>query len=228
MIIEDNLGNKLDYFDKFPQNENIGISLSGGADSALLLFFFIKMVYERKDFNIKIYPIHGYDANRKAQIANDCESWVIANNIVNWMRHYFFGRPFLDDILQSPHVFSYYKDNTKIHHHKPHFEYMCKRYNIGSIAYGLTKNMENNPRENQELWNNTELKKLSENEKTWKSFPFGTVDKKFIAYQYEKYDILDLSKLTVSCVADSPSPCKKCYWCGERYWAFGNYDGGVQ
>ena len=43
--------------------------------------------------------------------------------------------------------------------------------------------------------------------------------------QYEKYGIMDLSLLTVSCIGD-PGPCSKCFWCKERKWAFGNYDGG--
>jgi NH3-dependent NAD+ synthetase len=39
----------MQYFDNYPNNENIGLSLSGGADSALLLYLFAKMINDRKE-----------------------------------------------------------------------------------------------------------------------------------------------------------------------------------
>jgi 7-cyano-7-deazaguanine synthase in queuosine biosynthesis len=59
-------------------------------------------------------------------------------------------------------------------------------------------------------------------------FPWSIVDKKFIAAQYKKFGIEELSTLTNSCIISSKSPCKKCWWCKERYWAFGSYDGGIK
>ena len=69
------------------------------------------------------------------------------------------------------------------------------------------------------------------------SAPFDNVNKKFIAelYKGEPYMIDQVYPLTASCVSDVSldtnhwqSPCKQCWWCQERYWAFGSYDGGVQ
>ena len=60
--------------------------------------------------------------------------------------------------------------------------------------------------------------------------PFTLVDKSFIAHFYHKYDLMDLYKQTVSCtgdVTDKKYPCRKCFWCHEKKWAFGSYDGGV-
>jgi len=57
--------------------------------------------------------------------------------------------------------------------------------------------------------------------------PFGFVDKKFAAYNYKKYDLMDsIFPLTKSCVDPdvNGSPCRNCSWCLEKYWAYGMYD----
>ena len=69
------------------------------------------------------------------------------------------------------------------------------------------------------------------------SAPFDNVNKKFIAelYKNEHYMMDEVYPLTASCISDNALdtnywqlPCKRCWWCKERYWAFGSYDGGVQ
>jgi hypothetical protein len=70
-------------------------------------------------------------------------------------------------------------------------------------------------------------------------FPWKYVNKKFIAHQYKKYNLMEnLYPLTESCVTETVDnlllmgsklfPCKTCYWCREKYWAFGSFDGGIQ
>ena len=64
--------------------------------------------------------------------------------------------------------------------------------------------------------------------------PFVNVDKKFVADLYKQFDLMDdLFPLTMSCIGFDyqtnyfTEPCKKCYWCHEKKWAFGCYDGGL-
>ena len=58
----------------------------------------------------------------------------------------------------------------------------------------------------------------------WHYQPFINHDKKRIAQLYKQYNLQDLAELTVSCEAEqSPRPCKTCWWCKEKYWAFGFY-----
>lgn len=230
MILEDDRGNKLDYFDRFPKNTNIGISLSGGTDSALLLFFFIKMVLERRDMDVKIYPIHGYDESRFKQKQTNHESWRTALKIEDWMRRHFYARPGIENILQPVNIFAYNKTQpSKREYHQPHFNYVCKRYDIPNhIVYGFTQGMPDELRPHQELVSDEQFFEYAQHPTKWINFPWGTVDKKFIAYQYKKYDIMDLSNLTGSCISDDTTPCKTCFWCRERFWAFKSYDGGVQ
>jgi len=61
--------------------------------------------------------------------------------------------------------------------------------------------------------------------------PLINVTKKFVADIYYKYQLMDsIFPLTRSCVGDAEEtdyysrPCKECWWCQEKYWAFGSYD----
>ena len=61
--------------------------------------------------------------------------------------------------------------------------------------------------------------------------PFKDVDKRFTAQLYEDEFLLEtLFPLTRSCLGSAEvtdyheKPCKMCYWCEEKYWAFGQYD----
>jgi len=57
--------------------------------------------------------------------------------------------------------------------------------------------------------------------------PFVAVNKKKIAELYEEYKVLDsLFPITRSCYnKDIPTGhCKMCWWCDERRWAFGRYE----
>lgn len=54
--------------------------------------------------------------------------------------------------------------------------------------------------------------------------PFTMLNKKNIAEIYCNENIEDLAKLTNSCSTDYEDfPCKKCFACKEKYWAFGYY-----
>ena len=56
--------------------------------------------------------------------------------------------------------------------------------------------------------------------------PFINVDKKFVADIYRSNDIMDLYELTSSCVGSAENtnfhtePCGVCFWCHEKKWAF--------
>lgn len=77
-------------------------------------------------------------------------------------------------------------------------------------------------------------------EENIKETPWYAVDKTFIAAMYQKFDLMDgLYPLTESCTHapyldtcrgtkfEKP-PCRTCYWCNERYYAFGSYDYALQ
>ena len=65
--------------------------------------------------------------------------------------------------------------------------------------------------------------------------PFNNVDKRFIAENYKICNLMDeLFPITASCVGYAKAtdnfskPCKECWWCREKKWAFGMYDGCIK
>jgi 7-cyano-7-deazaguanine synthase in queuosine biosynthesis len=52
--------------------------------------------------------------------------------------------------------------------------------------------------------------------------PFATIDKQMIRTLIEKHEVGRLTSVTISCEVSDPA-CGKCWWCEERKWAFGNY-----
>jgi hypothetical protein len=65
--------------------------------------------------------------------------------------------------------------------------------------------------------------------------PFVNVDKRFVAGLYEQEGLMDtLYLMTESCIGFAietnwfTEPCKQCFWCWEKYWAFNSYDRGLK
>ena len=69
MIYSNEFGT-VNFFDEYPElysKKNIGINLSGGVDSAFLLFILCKKI-KTNNLNIKIIPITGVDYERPLNI----------------------------------------------------------------------------------------------------------------------------------------------------------------
>ena len=64
--------------------------------------------------------------------------------------------------------------------------------------------------------------------------PFTNMHKQDLALIYKMYDLKELFELTVSCIGHYDNTdgfaksCKECWWCREKKWAFGMYDGGIK
>lgn len=110
-----------------------------------------------------------------------------------------------------------------------------QRYECTLSGHGITKNPpielpHAEPRRNREYEPMVVLKSGNVQYR-----PFVNVDKKFIAELYEQYDLMDdLFPMTASCIGNNEDtkfhtePCRTCFWCHEKLWAFGCYDGGIK
>tara|TARA_B110000902_G_C14214129_1_gene552495 strand:- start:106 stop:798 length:693 start_codon:yes stop_codon:yes gene_type:complete len=223
MILKDDGETTVDYFSKFPSNiENIGLSLSGGMDSALILWCLVEMLRGREDYwrDVKIWCMHGYDTHR-----TKTHSYEAAQRVLDWVKWYHRDTT----IIQPLHVFAYDKtraDQSKMQFHKPNEEYLKRRRKCDVVITGITQDHTGHGRTNNQTnayFSNQDL--AAETKISWR-YPFGAVNKEFIAHQYKHYELHGLRAITVSCTADSKTPCQKCFWCQERFWAFGDYDGG--
>lgn len=215
-------GHIVDYFETFPIGvKHIGLGLSGGTDSALTLYCLAATIESKQQqHRMEIYPVHGYDLRRTV-----AKSYQVVENIVQYVRLCF---PAVT--IHNPHVVAFRKTDADIvtaNYLMNAKEYLKRRYNVQVFVEGLTKGMPNSVRPNSGTHDPTDEDMAGLQKRYPLRFPFGGVRKDFIAAQYKNLDILPLSLKTVSCIDDNTTPCKTCWWCQERYWAFGNYDGGV-
>lgn len=219
MILEHD-GQTVDFFDKFPEDiNNIGIYLSGGTDSALILYLLIKMADDRGQ-KLNIYPINGYDVTTP-----QCDSEIPARAVLNYIKN-ITGTTRIADLMVYPYI---HLDKPKYYYLKPVKQYLSLKKNVNHIIFGTSQGMPDLERpvfhENSAV--GEELIHISETRNDI-MVPWAKVNKKFIAAQYDKFNLKKLSNITGSCVMNGSSPCKECWWCKERYWAFGSYDGGIQ
>ena len=209
----------IDYFNKFPSDINaIAVTVSGGTDSTLAFYCLLATLKQRGQ-RTRVFPIHGYDTAR-----TKVQSWKTALNIYKWVTK---KTRLTVDPLQ---IFAYTKDRPlgTLHHLYPQFQYLQERYGIKDMITGDTMGMPDSPRPNTGREDDPDEQKIQQIALMHPlSFPFVTVNKKFIAHQYMTLGILELSTLTTSCISNDTKPCKSCWWCKERHWAFKNYDGGV-
>lgn len=198
----------------------MGLYLSGGADSALTLFRLAKMIDDKKQSHrMEIYPIHGYDIRRTT-----ARSFEAVDRIVQYVRQEYPNVKICD-----PHIVAFRKqptDHVTTNYLDHAIEYLTRRYKIQVFIYSVTQGMDLSDRPVGEGDMNQKQYLIAQ-QKNPLAWPFAHLTKKDIADQYKSLDILPLSLLTVSCIADREGPCRDCWWCRERHWAFNNYDGGV-
>ena len=222
---------------------NIAISLSGGADSAILAYILCGFIpKDRLGFKINIIshirmwktkPWQGYDSQNVYQ--------YLVNNFphISFKRHTNFISPELEWGSKGPTIIDEYGklvsgDNVEI---RAFAEYVGYQENIDAYYNAVSRNPKNvdfkgmitrdiDPNsENQHL---TIMKHLDK----WAIHPFRFVEKSWVIKQYYRLNVLDLLDITRSCegefegldyksyIPGQPVPtCDKCFWCNERTWA---------
>jgi len=222
-------------FDIPDRYKKIAINLSGGADSAILMYLVVKYLIKKERSNTEVNAL---------TCAND-------------LKHRWNAR-------KSADVINYILDKTQFDQFNMHYTYYRKEQNqthvlgipqqlfedkkIDLVVTGLTSNPKNLALVediNGKIVNLNEtglseriaLSKLKPcfwtvNNTTYYT-PFVNVDKRFISFLYKEFEADELLQLTRSCedIPDTAyynrdfenNPCGKCWWCLERKWAFGEF-----
>ena len=236
------------YFDidgvRIPYNtewNNIAISVSGGADSALLAYLLCDLAKEH---------------NTTIHIINHVRMWKTrpwqqydADRVYNWLfqrfyhttfkRHINFIAPDIEYGNIGPNLTDEYGkqvsgDNIQ---QRAYAEFVCYKNNVDAYYNAVTHNprlaLFNGMRERDVERNdsNTHLEYMIHMGKV-ASHPFRFVDKSWVLKQYKEFDIMDLFEITRSCEGEfegidyttykpgqSVPTCGKCFWCKEREWA---------
>ena len=192
-----------------------GILVSGGADSALLLYFLMKNTNK---------TIHIFSLGNQKKIKNLKTSIDVVSKCAE-----------LTDNYNFIHHINYEKEKSR-----ENLFYLptlfLKNKIISCVYTGITKNppdfvtanFKNVSKEDDErnpnIIRDTQIREYF--------IPWTNLDKKSIAFIYTKYNLIDtLFQVTRSCeILDekidqnlTDEHCGKCWWCEERIWGFGRY-----
>ena len=248
----------VDFFDfDHSMHDNLFISFSAGTDSSLLLYLACTYLSDKrivchtgtdtsKDPFVGEYATDIIIWMRKQfphlEIAH--EQYVFNSMDLKWIE---IARKEIEEAESKgegwrfPTVFGHAK---AVAAREPKRE-IRKRYNITMSTHGITRNPPvevqkemgfthvAEPRRNAE--HHYDILNPSKSGKNLHVKPFVNIDKRWIAGMYEQLGLMDeLFPMTASCIGDNEDskfytePCGKCFWCYEKKWAFGCYDGGIK
>lgn len=234
MIYESSIGN-LDFWTPYEDRLNtftkIGINLSAGTDSALVLYMTCRELVDKP--HVTIIPVTGVDVLRPTNEWN-------AKEIVMLMKEWF------PTVRFGEHQINKYRKlnpSDKTRNHVEHENKLRDEGIIDVLFHGRTANPPEDVAKKHDLLSDRETRRdvygntrIPYHENHGKPFycPMEYLDKRFVAEQYHKFNLMeDLFPITASCIAHAnetdyfTKPCKSCWWCREKKWAFGMYDGGV-
>ena len=252
-------GKTIDFFEfdyKSISKGKLGVSISGGSDSALMFYLMAKHL---KD--VTLIPRHAIEEHNDP-LKSRPNSIFPTEKVIEYVKN-----KFPDADIAETYVFEIPRDDesmlakarelnqpgwkhypmsdkgvAKMLHMENDWKHAYKIGMYGLLCGGTTMNP---PQEILDSWKEKnskvywELRRSKNNVNLYDMKgtglshykPFVNVDKKFLAGLYRQEGIMDLHNITESCTgfaADTnwfTEPCKECFWCHERKWAFGSYDG---
>lgn len=224
----------------FDNDWNFAISVSGGADSALLAYLLSSVANENQSIHIinhirmwKTRPWQQYDAIGVYE--------YLTNRFpkLKYTLHKNFIAPDLEYGNIGPCITDEYNkkvsgDNIQ---QRAYAEFVCNNYNLDAYYNAVTRNPRN------ALFSGMKERSLEKNEGNKHleymihmgriaSHPFRFVEKSWVVKQYKRLEIMDLFDITRSCEGEFPDidyrtyvpkqkvpQCGECFWCKEREWA---------
>ena len=220
--------------------KRIAISVSGGADSALLAYLLIRHIaLEELDVEVHIISNVRMWKTRPWQRYNSL-------NVYNWLRYEFpdvklvrhegFIAPDIEYGRIGPTIKDEYgnmKSGDQLTA-RAYSEFLCHAYNIQAIYAGMTMNPQGagitNGMPDREPNTLQDLVQVVDG--VYVCHPFRHTAKDWIVQQYIEHGIMDLFYITRSCEGEfegidyttyTPNQyvptCGQCFWCQERDWA---------
>ena len=178
--------------------QHIGVMVSGGMDSSILLFLLLKEIQDRQ-LDVKltafIVPVDRLDATGYAY------------KVIDFLEKYFQIK-INSEIIGSgtlPHDL-----NIKVPAHLILYRKLVDKLYIGinqnpPIDFGVPAINRRSP--TAAIPDNVE-------------FPFIHLYKNHILELYRIFEVLDLAHITHSCGTNADIRCRRCFHCFERSWAF--------
>ena len=214
-----------------PQWKRIGISLSGGADSALLAYLILKETDADIYFTTQIRMWKTRPWQR-----------YVAQDVVEWFKNQFPNRiehieGFIPPEMEEPHTtyitdeYGMLKPGNRIIL-RSHNEYIAHLYNFDSWFSAVNRNPPIKFDGALEDRDTASIPEYDTHLGTTICHPFIHTTKDWIIKQYDIENILDLLDITRSCEGEFAGldyttytprqfvpTCGECFWCKEREWA---------
>lgn len=192
------------------QDEDVGIYMSGGADSALLLYILMKNSTKKIHIFTCASRVKQFGSVKSSQ--NVVKKCLELTGNLNISHHLHFVESQNDHVLFAPYR-----------------EFIDKGI-VNLIYHGVTANPSNEELStfsdgtNTPFFRNPEHTRLTYRVGSNLYTPFTNFNKQKICEMYKELDLLDnLFPLTRSCESLdlSEGHCGHCWWCQEREWGFG-------
>ena len=197
--------------------KNIGISLSGGADSGLLAFAICEII-EKNNLdiavhiisNIRMWKLRPWQRYNSLDVFNYLKERFSS---IDFRRHENFIPPELEWGSTGPNIEDEYgemKSGDRIEI-RAHAEYIGHVYKLDAWYCGLTRNPRSLEIDSQLMDRSIDLsgndqedlgKMIKKYYTSYSCHPFRFLDKSWILKQYKNLQILDLLQLTRSCEGD--------------------------
>ena len=198
------------------QIKNVGIRLSGGADSAILAYM---LALYKRDYrpHINLRPITCVNPNKPYQE-------IFAKQVMAKITE-------LTGVEFDEHYIGYINGND---YREEQGEFSRNLYTIHRLDVHYMGETMNPPLDAEDDWNFSGGGRDPARDGTGETYipivrysPFRNLNKKAIAELYEHFGVLEtLFPLTRSCeihTLDFSNHCEHCWFCLERKWGFGRY-----
>ena len=233
MIYKNEYGT-LNFWDDHPyinDNNEFGINLSGGTDSALLFWMMCREVSLRKK-DCFIQPQTLVDTERPTNIWNSKEiTLYMKQKFPNVdIRNVISGKFTKDKEGVGKEKTYWHNKFTKKNRDEKKFKFLLHGRTANppyeeAVKFDLIRDRE----QTRDIEKGGE-KKGALSKTGW--VPFYDKDKRFLREIYIENDLMDLFEITSSCISKNyltnyfSKACRVCWWCREKKWAFGCYDYG--
>jgi 7-cyano-7-deazaguanine synthase in queuosine biosynthesis len=178
-----------------------GIMLSGGIDSAVLLYLILK-TNQPKNINLIVFSIPKKDG-----------SYLVVPDILKYLESFFEIKLKKTILVGDPEAYHADQSRTAVS------EIFQKHKHIDYIFFATNQNPSRNfDYGNFKKGDYPDRVKGPPNSKIL--MPFIDLEKDSILKIAEENDLWDLIKLTHSCTEQSQGRCEICFQCQERAWAF--------
>ena len=236
------------YFVLDPKWNKIALSVSGGADSALLAIIICDLVDAmNRDIEVHFLSNVRMWKSRPWQRVNSLDVYNYLREKfprLHMIRHEGFIAPELEQGV-SGYVFEDHDGKMKSGDQlqtRSFAEWYCAMNDIDAWYAGITQNpdidVHGKPKERNDKKPKLE-ELITEHQGLTVCHPLKYTNKSWVIKQYKGYDLLDLLELTRSCEGDNDTfpeifkglnytnytpgqsvpECGKCFWCQERKWA---------